>query len=169
MGPRQLGQWEMLIDPVYVTGGTMRASTNVAVESELQMTAQVQASSVGAPLSVQVGLTHNGSALAGADVHIELNAPLNSLSQLSTPIVRHRALVADTFRIPASLQILTQTRTTQYQAQFNKRFYVSELPRPTIDGVYHAQVIATGNACGGIFERYWSSSFYVGPTRTKDA
>jgi hypothetical protein len=75
--------------------------------------------------------------------------------------VRHRALAADTHHIPPHLQILTHTRTTEHKTQFNKRAYVATLPDPMIDGVHSVEVSATGNACGGTFERYWSGSFYV--------
>jgi hypothetical protein len=163
IGPKQLGQWEMLIDPVRIGGGATRASTNVLVESELRITAQVQASTVGAPLSVTAELTHAGSVVVNADVNVKLTSPLNSLSRLSTPLVRRRATTADTHHIPRQLQILTKTQTIRYEAHFNKRAYVAALPVPTVDGVYHAEVSATGHACGGTFERYWSGSFYVAP------
>ena len=163
IGPNQLGQWQMLIDSIFISAGTTRASTNVLVESELQITARVQASTVGAPMSMMVELLHAGSVVGNAKVSVKLTAPLTSLAHLSTPLVRHRAVAADTHHIPPALQILTKTHVTRYEARFNKRLYVPELPAPRIDGVYHAEVSATGNACGGAFERYWSASFYVGP------
>jgi hypothetical protein len=162
IGPRQLGQWKMLIDPVHVTGGTTRISTSVLVESELEITAQVQAPAVGAPMAVQVELTHAGSAVPNANVSVLLTAPLTSLAQLSTPAVRQRAAAADAHLIPPAQQILTKTRTTRYEARFDKRAYTVRLPLPEVDGVYHAEVTATGSACGGVFERYWSASVYVG-------
>ena len=162
IGPRQLGQWKMLIDPVHVTGGTTRISTSVLVESELEITAQVQAPAVGAPMAVQVELTHAGSAVPNANVSVLLTAPLTSLAQLSTPAVRQRAAAADAHLIPPAQQILTKTRTTRYEARFDKRAYTVRLPLPEVDGVYHAEVTATGNACGGVFERYWSASVYIG-------
>ena len=48
---------------------------------------------------------------------------------------------------------------------FDKRAYTARLPVPEVDGVYHAEVTATGSACGGVFERYWSASVYVGPRK----
>ena len=165
IGPRQLGQWKMLIDPVYVTGGTTRISTSVLVESELQITAQIQAQAVGAPMSVQVELTHAGSVVPNANVSVLLTAPLTSLAGLSTPAVRQRAAAADVHLIPPAEQILTQTRSTRYPASFDKRGYTARLPVPEVDGVYHAEVTATGSACGGVFERYWSASLYVGPDK----
>jgi hypothetical protein len=165
IGPKQLGQWLMLIDPVSISGGTTRASTSVLVESELKITAQVQASVVGAPMALSVSLTHAGSVVSGAHVSVKLTAPLNSLAQLSTPAVRQRAAAADTFLIPPALQILTKTHTTRYDAVFIERAYVVKLPVPEVDGVYHVEVTATGTACGGAFERYWSASFYVGRLR----
>jgi len=94
---------------------------------------------------------------------LRLTAPLNSLAQLSTPQVRHRGLAADTHLISPKLQILTKTRSTEHELKFIERDYVFELPVPRIDGVYHVEVTATGQGCGGIFERYWSGSIYVGP------
>ena len=166
IGPNQLGVWEMLIEPVFVSGGTTRASTNVLVESELEITAEVHATTVGAPMSVEVVLAHAGSPVRTADVKVALTSPLVSLAQLSTPIVRHRAVAADTHHIPRQLQILTKTRITQHNARITKRSYVSELPVPQVDGVYRAEVTAKGDACGGAFERYWSASYYV-PQRGK--
>lgn len=162
IGPRQLGQWQMLIDPVHVTGGTTRISTSVLVDSELQITAQITAAALGAPMSVHAALTHAGSVVPTADVSVLLTAPLTSLAQLSTPAVRQRAVAADTHLIPPAQQILTKTRTTRYEARFDKRLYTAQLPVPEIDGVYHAEITATGQACGGAFERYWSGSVYVG-------
>jgi hypothetical protein len=167
IGPNQLGQWKMQIDPTYINGGVTRASTNVLVESELEIAAQVQASVIGAPMSVSVQLTHAGSVVSNAHVSMKLTEPLTSLLHLSTPIVRHRAAAADTHHIPPALQILTKTYTTRHEARFDKRAYVLDLPRPHVDGVYHADVSATGNACGGVFERYWSASFYVRPAKSK--
>jgi hypothetical protein len=163
IGPRQLGQWQMLIDPVFISAGTTRASTSVLVEGELEISTRILASTVGARMSVMVGLSHAGSVLDKGQVAVKLTSPLTSLSHLSTPIVRHRALAADTHHIPLSLQVLTTTRTTRHEARFDKRTYVAALPVPEIDGVYQAEVSATGQACGGAFERYWSGSFYVGP------
>jgi hypothetical protein len=163
IGPKQIGQWRMLIDPVFINGGVTRASTNVLVEGELQIQVLIQASTVGAPVAISVVLNHANSVVTNAQVRVKLTAPLTSLSHLSTPTVRHRALAADTYHIPPALQILTKTHTTSHQAHFNKRAYVMSLPAPEIDGVYHAEVSTTGNACGGAFERYWSGSFYVGP------
>jgi hypothetical protein len=168
IGPKQLGQWQMIIDPVYINpanGGVTRASTNVLVESELEITAQIRASVVGAPMSISVQLTHAGSVVRNSHVTVKLTAPLTSLSKLRTPVVVHRAAAADTHLIPPSQQILTKTAVKLYEAKFNERDYVVNAPSPTVDGVYHAEVSATGNACGGAFERYWSASFYVGPSR----
>jgi len=163
IGPLQLGQWQMLLNPVSISGGTTRASTNVLVESELQIAAQVQSTTTGAPMRLLALLTHLGSPINNAHVNVELTTPLTSLSHLSTPIVRHRAVAADRHHIPAALQILTKTRATRYEMHFEKREYVVQFPTPQVDGVYHAAVTATGTACGGAFERYWSTSFYVGP------
>ncbi|HTA44031.1 MAG TPA: choice-of-anchor D domain-containing protein [Bryobacteraceae bacterium] len=163
IGPKQLGTWLMKIDPVFVNGGTTRASTNVLVEGELQIAATVSATVVGAPISLAARLLHSGSVVTGAHVVTKLTSPLNSLAQLSTPAVVHRAAAADKHHIPPALQILTKTVTKTYEARFNKREYVFEVPAPAVDGVHHVEVTATGNACGGTFERYWSASFYVGP------
>jgi hypothetical protein len=163
IGPNQIGVWQMLIDPVFITGGTTRASTNVLVEGDIQITAQVQATIVGAPISLAVSLSHLGAALPNAHVTVKLTSPLNSLSQLSTPAVRQRAAAADTHHIPPELQILTKTASETYEAKFNQRDYRPQLPTPSVDGVYQAEVTATGTACGGTFERYWSGSFSVGP------
>jgi hypothetical protein len=165
IGPKQLGQWLMRIDPVAIPGGSMRASTNVLVDSALKITARITAGSVADPLMLRVGLAHGGQIVPGANVRVRLTAPVTSLAQLATPLVRHRALAADTHLIPPGLQHLTKTHTTQCEAKFNPtaREYLLELPPPRIDGVYHAEVTATGNACGGAFERFWSTSFYVWP------
>ena len=120
IGPRQLGLWKMLIDPVHVTGGTTRISTSVLAESELEITAQIQAPAVGAPMSVQVELTHAGSVVPNAHVSVLLTAPLTSLAQLSTPAVRQRAAAADVHLIPPAQQILTKTRTTRYEAHLRQ-------------------------------------------------
>ena len=107
-------------------------------------------------------LIHQGSVVTDAHVTVKVTSPLTSLSSLSTPLIRHRALAADTVHIPPSLQILTKTMTTQYEAKLQGREFIPELPTPQVDGVYHVEVNATGNACGGVFERYWSGSLYVG-------
>jgi hypothetical protein len=163
IGPKQLGQWQMQIDPVFINGGATRASTSVLVEGELEIAAQVQASVVGVPMSLSAILLHAGSVVNNAHVAVKLTSPLNSLAQLSTPVARHRAAAADTHHIPPALQILTKTTTKTYEASFEKREYIVQLPAPNVDGVYHAEVTATGTACGGAFERYWSTSFYVRP------
>jgi hypothetical protein len=162
IGPNQLGVWEMHIDPVAISGGTTRASTSVLVEGELEMAVRVHSTTVGQPITLQAQITNAGAPVAHASVHVKLTAPMDSLAQLSTPAVRHRAAAADRYHIPPALQILTRTRTQSYEAEFLKRFYEPRLPIPHVDGVYHAEVTATGMACGGSFERYWSGSFYIG-------
>ncbi|WP_031364635.1 choice-of-anchor D domain-containing protein [Caballeronia sordidicola] len=163
IGPRQLGEWRMLIDPVFVAGGSTRAATSVLVEGELQIEATITATTVGAPMSVIAQVTHAGVVLGDAKVTLKLTSPLTSLASLSTPIVRQRAAAADTHLIPPNLQILTKTHTSQHQAQFERRAYFATLPVPEIDGVYTVEVSATGQACGGAFERYWSGSTLVAP------
>ncbi|MDB5483447.1 MAG: choice-of-anchor domain [Caulobacteraceae bacterium] len=163
IGPKQLGVWNMFIDPVFVAGGTTRASTNVLVESELQIVARVQATTIGAPVLVRTRLTHAGSVVSKARVAVAVTSPLTSLASLNTPLIRHRAAAADVHHIPKSEQILTKTQVRHYEAKFNEREFLLELPAPRVDGVYHFAVTATGEACGGVFERYWSSSNYIGP------
>jgi len=163
IGPKQLGQWQMLINPVAISGGSTRASTNVMVDSALQIIANVTGGDVTDPLTVRAILAQSGQIIKNASVRVRLTAPVTSLAQLSTPIVRHRALAADTHLIPPKLQILTKTHTTEHEMKFSEREYLLQLPAPRIDGVYHAEVTATGQGCGGAFERYWSGSIYVGP------
>ena len=165
IGPKQLGQWQMLIDPVSLPSGATRASTSVMVDSALQMTALVSAPSVIDPLVLHVRITDHGTTVSDAQVKVAITAPIQSLSQLSTPIVHQRALLADKHLVPLALQHLTKTHTTQFEAKFNEREFLLHLPPPGLDGVYHAEVTATGKACGGVFQRYWSSSFYVGRQR----
>jgi hypothetical protein len=165
IGPKQLGQWVMQIDPVSIAGGSTRASTNVMVESALQMTATVSAPSVTDPILLRVALTDHGHAVSGAKVRVNLTSPAQSLAQISTPQVHARALAADVHLIPPKAQILTKTKVTKHEAKFNEREYLLQMPAPKVDGVYHAEVNATGQACGGVFQRYWSSSFYVGLRR----
>jgi hypothetical protein len=165
IGPKQLGQWKMLIDPVWVPGGSTRASTNVMVESALQMTALVSAPSVTDPLLLRVRLTDHGHPVPDAKVRVNLTSPVKSLAMISTPAVHARALAADVHHIPPHAQILTKTKITTHEAKFNEREYLLQLPEPGVDGVYHAEVNATGKACGGAFQRYWSASFHVGRGR----
>ncbi len=163
IGPKQLGVWRMHIDPVFVAGGSTRAATNVLVESELEIAARIQATFTGAPVLVRTHLTHAGSVVPNARVRVAVTSPTTSLAATSTPLVRHRAAAADTHLIPKADQILTKTVTQHYDARFNEREYLLPLPAPKIDGVYHFEITATGKACGGVFERYWSSSYYIGP------
>jgi len=165
IGPKQLGQWVMQIDPVSLPGGTTRASNNVMLESALDMTATLTAGTVVDPMLLRVRLLDRGAVVTGANVKISVTAPTKSLAQISTPLVRHRALAADRHLIPYALQILTKTHTTEHVAKFNEREYLLELPPPKLDGVYRAEINATGQACGGVFQRYWSGSVYVGPRR----
>ncbi len=154
----------MRIDPVAIAGGSTRASTSVLVEGSLEITARITAGKVTDPLTVRVALTQSGQIVRGANVQVRLTAPVTSLAQLSTPLVRHRALAADTHLIPPGLQQLTKTQMTTYELKFNEREYVLQLPPPKVDGVYHAEVTASGQACGGVFQRYWSGSVYIGPS-----
>ena len=167
IGPKQLGQWLMRIDPVSIPGGSMRASTNVLVESALQVTARVTAGGVADPLTLRVILTHHGQIINNANVRVRLTAPVTSLAQISTPLVRHRAMAADRHLIPPALQHLTKNHTTTHELKFIEREYALQIPVPRVDGVYHAEVTATGQACGGAFERYWSGSIYVGPKQKR--
>jgi len=162
IGPKQIGAWEMRIDPVFLPGGVTRASTNVMVESALTMTASLTAGTIAQPMLLRARIMEHGQVVKGARVRVKLTAPLQSLSQIVTPLVHQRALQADRHLIPPALQVLTKTHVTEHEARFNEREYLLELPPAKIDGVYHAEVNATGKACGGVFQRYWSSSVYVG-------
>jgi hypothetical protein len=165
IGPKQLGQWHMLIDPVSIPGGATRASTSVMVDSALQITATVTAPSVASPIAIKVFLFQHGQVVPGANVRVRLTAPVTSLAALSTPLAIHLATAADKHLIPPALQHPSKTHTTEFEAKFNPsaRGYHLELPAPMVDGVYHAEITASGNACGGVFERFWSASFYIGP------
>jgi hypothetical protein len=163
IGPKQLGKWLMKIDPVAIAAGSTRASTNVMVQSALQMTALVTGGEVTDPLVVRALITQSGVPVKNANVRVRLTSPAQSLAQISTPAVRHRALAADTHLISPNLQHLTKVRETLHEMKFNEREYLLEVPPPRIDGVYTAEISATGQACGGAFERYWSGSVYVGP------
>jgi len=162
IGPKQIGQWVMQIDPVFLPSGATRASTNVMVESALAMTVTLTAGTVIQPMLLRARIIEHGAVVKGAQVLVRLTTPVQSLAQITTPLVHQRALQADRHLIPPALQVLTKTRTTEYEAQFNEREYVLELPPPKIDGVYRVEVNAMGKACGGVFQRYWSGSVYVG-------
>lgn len=162
IGPKQLGNWEMLIDPVSIPGGSTRASTTVLVESEIEIAVTIQATAVAQPLAVRARLTHSGAPIPNANVQVRWTAPDKSLASLMTPLVRHRAAAADTHHIPPALQNITATATTNHEARFNGREYLAQLPTPKVDGVYRAEITAEGKACGGTFARYWSGSVYVG-------
>jgi hypothetical protein len=163
IGPKQLGQWLMQIDPVAISGGAMRASTNVLVDSALLFNVSISGSDVTDPIGVSVILFQDGQVIKNADVRVRLTAPTKSLAQISTPQVRHRALAADTHLISQNLQILTKTHTAEHELKLAGREYILQLPAPRVDGVYQAEVTAIGQGCGGTFERYWSGSIYVGP------
>ena len=107
-------------------------------------------------------IADHGQVVKDAQVRVKLTSPLQSLSQIVTPVVHQRALQADRYLIPPALQVLTKTQTTEHVARFNEREYLLQLPPPGKDGVYHAEVSATGKACGGVFQRYWSGAVYVG-------
>ena len=162
IGPKQIGQWTMRIDPTFIPGGTTRASTNVMVDSALQMTATITANRIIDPILIRAQIVEHGTLVRDAKVMVRLTAPVQSLSQIVTPLVHQRALAADHHHIPPKLQILTKTHVTEHAAKFNEREYLLHVPAPGKDGVYHAQVNATGKACGGVFERYWSGSVYIG-------
>ncbi|MGB8128207.1 MAG: choice-of-anchor D domain-containing protein [Candidatus Angelobacter sp.] len=165
IGPKQLGQWKMQINPVAIPSGSTRASTSVLVESALNIVARISGATVADPILLRAGLFQNGQVVKNAQVRARVTSPVTSLAASSTPLVRHRALTADIHLIPPGQQILTKTRTTVHELKFNEREYILELPPPRVDGVYHAELTATGQACGGIFERYWSGSVYIGTNR----
>ena len=167
--PKQLGQWKMQIDPVTIPGGSTRASTSVLVESALNIVARISGATVSDPIVLRAELFQNGQVVKNAHFRARVTSPVTSLAAISTPLVRHRALAADIHLIPPAQQILSKTRTTVHELKFNEREYILELPPPRVDGVYHAEVTATGQACGGIFERYWSGiGLYRHETKTAD-
>jgi hypothetical protein len=136
----------------------------VLVESALKITATVTGGDVTDPILVRATLLQSGQIVKDANVRLKLTAPVTSLAQISTPAVRHRAIAADTHIIPPQLQILTKTQTTEHELKFSEREYLLQLPAPHVDGVYTAEITATGQGCGGSFERYWSGAIYIGPT-----
>jgi hypothetical protein len=162
IGPKQIGTWYMQIDPAFLPAGSTRASTNVMVESALTMTATLSAGTVAQPILLRARIMEHGQLVSDASVQVKLTAPMQSFSQIVTPLVRQRALQADRHLIPPALQVLTKVHVTEHKASFNEREYILELPPPGKDGVYHAEVNATGQACGGVFQRYWSGSIFIG-------
>jgi hypothetical protein len=60
IGPKQLGQWKMQIDPVAIPGGSTRASTSVLVESALNIVARISGATVADPILLRAGLFQNG-------------------------------------------------------------------------------------------------------------
>jgi hypothetical protein len=164
IGPAQVGTWQMLIDPVFVRG-SIRASTSVLVEGKLQLLTQIAGASVGEPMVVSVNINHAGTPVTIARVFVDVTAPTASLAALSTPSVILRATDADTSLIPPHLRNVTETCKTCHEAKFDQASstYTLSLPPLEFDGVYTFEVNATGNACNGTFQRYWSGSTYVAP------
>ncbi len=168
IGPAQVGTWEMIIDPVFLSGSSSRASTSVLVEGELQLQTQISEASVGQSMTVSVNISHAGTPVTGAKVSVEVHAPTASLAAIQTPAVIQRAMSADTTLIPCDLQILTKTCKECHNAKYDQSsgLYTLTLPTLKFDGVYNLEVNASGNACGGVFQRYWSGSTYVGQQQT---
>ena len=166
IGPRQLGQWQMLIDPVHVTGGTTRISTSVLVESELEITAQITGARRGRP-DVRARRA-DPRRLGGADRERERAA--HRAADLARPAVHARCSAARRRRRhpphPAGAADPDEDPHHALRGPLRQAPYTAQLPVPEIDGVYHAEITATGQACGGMFERYWSGSVYVGSLKT---
>ena len=163
IGPDQLGQWIMRINPVSLPGGTGRCTTSVMVESDLELQAVVHAVDTSSPLQLEASILHQGAPVDNAQAVLTLTAPLKSLAQVSTPAVIQQALQADIHPIPTGRKPLIPTKTTKYQLHPAERGrYMLELPPPKLDGVYDFVIQATGKACGGTFERYKAFSLYVG-------
>lgn len=163
IGPAQLGQWIMRINPVSLPGGTGRCTTGVMVESDLELQAIVHAVDTSSPLQVTATILHQGTPVDNAQAILTLTAPLKSLAQVSTSAVVQKALQADIHPIPTGQKPLIPTKTTKYQLHPAERGrYVLELPPPKLDGVYDFVIQATGKACGGTFERYKAFSLYIG-------
>ena len=79
IGPKQIGQWTMRIDPTFIPGGTTRASTNVMVDSALQMTATITANRIIDPMLVRTQIYEHGTLVRNAKVTVRLTAPVQSL------------------------------------------------------------------------------------------
>lgn len=171
IGPNELGTWVMHLRAISLNSGSQRCVTNVLVESELELQAIVHAIDPASPIQVQVTILHQGSPVDGAQVILTLTAPQKSLAAISTPPVVLQALQADIHPIPTGQKPLIPTKISEYRMVGSEQGqYVIELPPPQLDGVYDFAIKATGEACGGTFERFTGFSLYIGsnqlPTRS---
>jgi hypothetical protein len=163
IGPLQIGTWIMRLQAAGLAGPTERCTTSVMVESDLHIRSRVTAPDLSSPLRFATQVLHQGAPVAGAKVVVTMNAPTRSLAAVSTPAVLAAAARADHHPIPCGGRPRIGTRRQTFRLRPEKqRLYAATLPPPKVDGVYHFEVRATGQACGGTFERYESFSLYIG-------
>lgn len=162
--PSPAGQWQLQATAGALVGARERVALSVLVDSSLAMDARVVASNTTSPLSISVAIADNGVAVRGSNVEAKVTAPSGSLSAALTPAVVAQALAADTHLRnlrpgrpgnAVTVPLAYSTRTGRYAAR---------LPAPRVDGVYQIEIIASGQACNGSFDRYASQSVYVAPT-----
>jgi hypothetical protein len=172
IGPRQVGTWYMRVTGTSLSGTSERCSTSVILESDLQIKTSVNAADTSSALGLQVQLLHQGTVVPDAKIQVNLTRPTKSMAALSTPAVISRALNADQHPIPVGKRPLIPVEKTTHKLKFAEktRAHLLNLAAPKIDGVYQFEIIASGQSCGGTFERYAAFSVYIGykpdPKRT---
>jgi hypothetical protein len=132
------------------------------VESDLEIKSRLVASDPLTPARLETTLLHHGAPVANAKVTATLTTPTTSLAAVSTPAVVRAAMNADHAPISCGKKPLIKTTGRTLVLRSDEKTYSVDLPPLRVDGVYRVEVRASGQACGGDFERHESFSVYVG-------
>jgi hypothetical protein len=174
IGPQQLGQWRMRVVGTALAGASERCTTSVFVESHLTMIPRITLKDSQSPLQLRVLLTDDGKPVNGAQVRATITSPTKPYSHRLRGITRAAALTGsanDTQGLSVAergIRLLRQsgrplipTKSRSFKLKGTRGIYALLLPAPLTDGVYQIEITATGQACGGTFQRYASLAAFV--------
>lgn len=168
LGPLPIGTWTFRLHARALAGATERVATQVLVESEVALRSRLAALDVSTPAMLQASVTHLSQPLTAAKVWAEITPPRKSLRATMTPQVVARALDGDVNPIPLHRTRMGKPFRVDLKPMKDESAkrgitHTGRVKLPAVDGVYHVEVHATGQACGGRFERFEAYDVYIGP------
>jgi hypothetical protein len=168
IGPQQAGQWTLRGVGVQLATGTARCTGVVMVESSLVLDVAHRRTSPTSPLSLTLSVTDAGVAIPSAMATVNITqigakAPPRflTLSKLKTAIGRADGPPNLVDGVIASLTKTVKKSRTQVLPISNGTAAVTIPLGPPAR--YQVEIEVTGQACGGVFQRYYQFTESVPP------
>ena len=163
LNPAPAGKWTLEVTPAGLAGPTERVAISVLVDSKMTIQPVIRGSDAASPMYIGAALFDGGKPVIGAKVVAKVTPPATSLAAAMTPAVVAQALGADKHIRPLRPGKTGKSRKVALTYARETGHYSARLPAPKVDGLYQIEILASGPACSGQFNRYVTQTVYIAP------